>query len=1485
MMDKPSSLDQPDSVALDRIDPILDAFEKAWKSGAAPPQIEAFLAGGPDRLLLLQELVLTDLEFRLKAGQDIRLEEYLCRFPEFAANDAAVLRGIAREFHLRQQRPPCPTLDEYLDRFPQYREQLAQGLTAHRTSPPSSGATPPLTRPGADEAGIPDVPGFEILAELGRGGMGVVYKALQKSLHRIVALKMVRYGARAGPETIRRFRIEAESVARLQHPNIVQIHEIGEHDGCPFLALEYLEGGSLAGRIAQGPLPAAEAARLVEVLARAVGALHERGIVHRDLKPANVLLAADGTPKIADFGLVKHLDGETAHTESGALLGTPAYMAPEQAAGLVGQVGPAADVWALGAVLYELLTGRPPFVADNDLDLLISIRTEDPVPPGRLRPRLPRDLEVICLKCLEKKPADRYATATDLADDLHRFLGGEPIRARPPSALRRASAWVRRHPATATFLAATLLLIATVIGGLAMHTARLDQALTDTQEERSRAVRHERRARQSEYVAQVRLASQWFRQGDPFPLAGMLDPFRPGEDEEDVRGFEWWHLTGHRQASPRAWQTQHTYSFPWLGYSPDGRWLATVGVRLGGSSLVGERAVRVWDPSTGKLHFIVPTAGWPIAAFGSGDAHWLAVWDGKALTRWDLRTGQRLGPPLNPGFEVHALVVHPDGQVLLDDHVWDADKGIRQQGFPDSLGDLCRLALSADGKTLIAAYKGKQLSLWDLAIGKKRREVDEPDAGIHALVCSRKSSLFAYLGGHFPVNVRDLRRPEILLGGEWVASPFTERASVLALSNDGTLLATGDGDGTVHLWDVPARTARTHLRWQARPVACLDFSPDGRTLAVGTDGGMVYQIGTDLRPAREPLRPDLGPTGCIAWSADGRTLVLAGRDRTVKIVDPQTGRVRSVLTGLVNHAVDVAVAADGATVAAVEWSGAIHLWDTATGAEKAQSDGLCHCVAIAPTGSLLAFGGIGWCLYDRSGASRGQVDDAKEVFALAFSADGRTLVAAQGDRDVAVWDVSGGRPPTKRTATVRLESVGRALAFLPDGTLATGEEKGTVRFWKVEGETLAPVRKPLRRSGPVTDLRVFADGRTLLTHGHTQKVTLWDLQSLEPQSEWDFNRPLEHPAGWSFGKGRIATLDPQEVVQIWDTKTWTVRLLPGQPLWRVRGIAVTPDGRDLITLSEAPRPAFRKSYPVGKFDSYFLQSATTPLRFWDPATGRERPGLEGPDTMAPPDVLALSPDGRTLAAGSPDGSVHVWDRTTGRQARRLFVSSQAQSYAAGVEIARALGPTIRPEYPEAVRALAFSSDGRLLAMVGSRGALTVCDLTNGAEVQRLTLDPARLLWVAFSPGGDLVVPRAGRVRFLDPRTGNERASLGDEEEPPALLAAFGHRGDLLAVAHQGRFIRLWDLGQGKPAGELFGHLDEISTLAFAPDDRTLASGSHDHSVKLWSVPAAAEVASLEAHQGKIHCLAFSPDGTTLATGGDDRGGWGGEVFLWRAPRP
>ncbi len=398
-----------------------DRFEADWRSGRNP-SVEDYLPdpSDPDRTVLQQEL------FALEAT--LAQESSASDSQASAASMSATIPG-----------PEASVTDPSDATLPFDPHSAAAAVPQDRFAP-----------------ALPNIPNYEIEVEIGRGGMGVVYKARQIHLNRICALKMILAGEHASQEQATRFLTEAEMIARLQHPNIVQVHHLGYYQGRPFVELEYVAGGSLADRIDGSPRPPHESAALLEPLARAVHEAHRLGVVHRDLKPGNVLLSPDGTPKLADFGLAKSLRVDSGLTRTDWVLGSPSYMSPEQAAGHSSEAGPAADVYGLGAILYAMLTGQPPFKGSSAIETLEMVRTADPVPPSKLRPGLPRDLETICLKCLCKEPLERYEDAKALAEDLQAFLDGRPIQARRPRLSAYLANWMRRKPATVALIGAGL---------------------------------------------------------------------------------------------------------------------------------------------------------------------------------------------------------------------------------------------------------------------------------------------------------------------------------------------------------------------------------------------------------------------------------------------------------------------------------------------------------------------------------------------------------------------------------------------------------------------------------------------------------------------------------------------------------------------------------------------------------------------------------------------------------------------------------------------------------------------------------------------------------------------------------------------------------------------------------------------------------------------------------------------------------------------
>jgi eukaryotic-like serine/threonine-protein kinase len=400
------------------------------------------------------------------------------------ADDEAIVTALLEEI-LESGVSPEEACKDRPDLLPVVRERLEQFHSLHAQV---SQLFPPRTSPGSDGRArvrpletLPHIPGYEVLEMVGSGGVGVVYKARHLSLDRIVAVKMLIAGGYANPRDIERFKREAQAVATLRHPNTVQVFDAGEHDGFPYFTMEFMEGGSLHQALAGNPLPAPKAATSIAILARAVQAAHDSGIVHRDLKPGNVLMTTDGTLKIADFGLARRLDGEHRQplTLTGAHVGSPSYMSPEQVVGSASAIGPWIDVYGLGAILYELLTGRPPFRGENPIETQRQVVQDDPVPPARLNPRVPKDLQTICLKCLRKAPAQRYRSALELAQDLQRFLGGEPIQARPVGRGERAWRWCRRNPTMAALLLTALALVGLASGGGVWFVQQRAKGLAD----------------------------------------------------------------------------------------------------------------------------------------------------------------------------------------------------------------------------------------------------------------------------------------------------------------------------------------------------------------------------------------------------------------------------------------------------------------------------------------------------------------------------------------------------------------------------------------------------------------------------------------------------------------------------------------------------------------------------------------------------------------------------------------------------------------------------------------------------------------------------------------------------------------------------------------------------------------------------------------------------------------------------------------------
>jgi WD40 repeat protein len=1445
---------------------------------------------------------------RLKRGETARVEDYLSRYPELAADTQVLVALLSTEYEQRLQREPGLSCQEYHDRFPQLGKDLrlgaklplserptAKGLKADTVVYAAAGATgaPPNGPPEATSGALPSIPGYELLGELGRGGMGVVYLATQTGLGRTVALKMIRDSALAGPLDFARFQLEAEAVARLQHPNIVQVYEIGEHGGLPFFSLEYCPGGSLAQKLRGTPLTAPEAARLVETLARAMHAAHEAGVVHRDLKPANVLLAADGTPKVTDFGLAKRLDQAHGPTQSGAVLGTPSYMAPEQATGTPpssppieggerGGVGPAADVYALGAILYELLSGRPPFKAATPVDTIVQVVHDEPAALRSLQPGLHRDLETLCHKCLQKEPHKRYGSALDLAEDLGRFLRQEPIRARPVGPRERLVKWARRRPGVAALLALLALVTAVGFGLVTWQWREAVDSATAADSARRTAQANERKVRRFLYAADVKLAHQFWLAGDLRQmLRHLANHADPGGEEEDNRGFEWYYLTRLSRAGDAFGLKGHRVVVASAAFSADGNTLATAGE---------DGTVKIWDAASRRLLHELRGHGGSLKglAFSPDGEFIFAVGEDRRVEAW-ARGGKK--PPaglLSLKEKPASVALSPDGRTVAalmagegGVRVWAVGGGPDGTRLPVRHGVRC-LAFAPDGKLLLTGNSDGRVRRWDIALNKEVGEAKGADVDVLSAVALSHNGRFLASGAESGL----IRVHDLALKTSAELRDHVLPVRVLAFSPDDEILASGGDDRLVRLWYVGTGPLRNVLRGHAGSVRGLAFSPDSARLASTAEDGEVRLWQVDARLEGEALRSSPDCSGRVAISPDGRRLAVACRDRTVQVVDTSSREVCFTLPRHRRDVTDVAISPDGKLLVTACGDGNVRLWSLKTGnplATLSHGDWV-HCVAFSANGKLLASGAADKLIKLWDPAQHtfcGQLaGGGAQVVRVAFSPNG-TLVAGGGlDGKAWLYDVQ-----SKKQLHTLQPGGGRVLAllFVEDGKLVTRTEASNLQTWEVGTGREVPTAI---KEGVLCMAR-SRDPKAMLFGGYFGQVQVFDWHTGKERMVVKGHANAVVGLAYAADGKTLASASTDRTVRLWDCETWQTRQPALQQPGPVHGLAFFPDGRTLVSMSTG-RDIDVNVWLWGHKQRYRVtEDDATAVRFWDVAAGRPGKRLTGRRLLATLHCLALSPDGKTMAVAGDGGAVWLWHEATGSLsfAEPFFVSEKARRYWKGWDRAgKLLYPKLPvPNFPERLVAAVFSPDGKRLATASAAGAVKLWEIPGGKECGTFPdkLEGARCL--AFSPdGGTLAVNHRDHAELWDLRA-NKTRRLGEHTRPVRCLA-FSPDGKTLATGGDDVRVRLWDVATGRELTvPLMGHREPVTCLAFAPGGRTLASGGRDGKVWLWNVPTGQGLFALEGHAGPVHCLAFSRDGSVLASGGET-GLEGGEIFLWRGTK-
>jgi WD40 repeat protein/tRNA A-37 threonylcarbamoyl transferase component Bud32 len=992
-----------------------------------------------------------------------------------------------------------------------------------------------------EPAGLPRIPGYEVQAILGRGGMGIVYKARHLRLNRTIALKMLLSGAYASQLERARFLREAQAVASLRHPAIVQVHDVGEVEGRPFLTMELVEGKILADDLAGIPQPAARAAAMMVKLADAVESAHRSGIIHRDLKPANILLSADGGPKISDFGLARQFEGEDALTLTGARVGTPSYMSPEQVFGRAGTVGPATDVYALGAILYEMLTGRPPFRGESSAETERQLIAQDPVPPSRLNARVPRDLETICLKCLEKEPSKRYPSAAALADDLGRFQRNEPIHARPLSWAGQTLRWVRRHQSLAAALSAVAFLLVLLAAGSLVATAHFRRLqheqgklalekgkLADEKEiERGKAVRSELleaglrqqavaqgdEIRRNLYFEQMNLGGQAAL--SPGGIGRVLERLVPWESvQPDLRDWEWYYLNGlcHRDLLTLRSHTEGVMSVAW---GPDGRKLASAGT---------DGIVVVWDAADGReiFHLSGHSAAVCCVAW-SPDGRRLASagWD-RSVRTWDAVAGGPLLTLSAAAANVNSVAWSPDGTRLAygDDQgtiqICNAETGATVHVLRGHKDAVLGIAWGPDGSKLASAGIDGTVRLWDPAAGK---------AG-------------TILHGH----------------SNWVRS--------VAWNRDGSRLASASHDQTVKIWDTKAGTEVLTFTGHAQEVTAVAWSPDGSRLVSGSDDQTLIVWRADTGAALYRIRGHTYPVTSVAWGPDGTRIASASYDMTIKVWDAAAGPELLALSGHNGPVSSLAWRRDSQQLASASFDNTVKVWDVGSHREQftfhGHTDGV-RCTAWSPDSRWLASAGSDQKIRVWDATSGKELTPLRghtgEIDSLAWAPDSQHLASGSIDQTVRIWDALSG---TQTQICSGHKSPVRSVAWGPDGRwVLSGAADGVLKMWSAAGGAAALTLR--QHSSEVKAVAWSPDGRRLAAASTDQTITI--------SSAWPGKLLLTlrghtgrvTAVAWSPSGTRLASASEDRTVRIWDAVSGKETLtLDGGG--HVYSVAWSPDG-------------------------------------------------------------------------------------------------------------------------------------------------------------------------------------------------------------------------------------------------------------------------------------------------------------------------------------
>jgi len=977
-----------------------------------------------------------------------------------------------------------------------------------------------------DPAALKRCGDYEITGVLARGGMGVVFRARQPGLSRQVALKMIAAADLAAPDEVRRFRLEAELIARLDHPHIVPVHAVGEHHGQPFFVMKLAEGGTLAQQLERSGKwqDVRAAAALMVKVARAVQFAHERGVLHRDLKPANILLDTAGEPLVSDFGLARLTQSPRGSSRTAAAVGTPAYMAPEQAR-TPAAVTTTSDVYGLGAILYHLLTGRAPFAGDTPLEILRRAQQDEPENPRAVNPAVDRDLATVCLRCLEKTPARRYASAAALAEDLERWQRGEPVAARAPGLTERAWKWARRRPALAALTGAALLGAAGLAAVLAAGNVLLrgERNYARSQERAAKAgallaEASERAMRLNVYAADMFLARRALDDGHLGVARQTLQRHIPGPGGEDLRGYEWHALHHLCRGDDRRIAATHQGAVLAVAHSPDGKLLATGG-------------------RDGVIQ-ICKADGTPVQRLPDHPGGLSKVAELALLSTLPVRSPETV-----------ALLA---GKLPVDE--------MRMRARPSTLGEIRALAWSPDGRWLVSAGGGAYVRLWKTDDWSYHGFIPAPQV-VQAAFTPDSRQIVVALSGEGGSRARgEVRVYETATLAR--VRTLTNVAACFALAQEAPLLATVQPDGRTGILDLSSGAVRGEWGMDAA-VTALDFSPDGRRLAVlHLNRGALWDVPQqsflgDFHPAGELWRT-------VRFSPDGSLLAVGGSSHLVQILDGRTGAPLRSLRGHDDEVLSLTFPPGGETILSGSNDHTARLWFSGPGIsgaeEMAESSPL---AAASPGGGFLigAENGVIRCRDFDGGPARIIPSDAGRI-PLAFAPDGKTFATWQQDSGLLEWWDTECR---RESGPLQIPAAA-VTAVCPDkGWIALGQPRGPVALhdWRT-GARRQELPPP-----PLNTLRLTAspDGRYLAAFEWPRTLAVCEVSTGSWHARMTLSPGITGPIVFSPDGTLLATAGDDNLVTVRRPLTGEITASLRGHMAEIKALAFSPDGKTLASSS------------------------------------------------------------------------------------------------------------------------------------------------------------------------------------------------------------------------------------------------------------------------------------------------------------------------------